>query len=112
MMGRPAARRFGLGLGMAAGAGGVLMGSGDGGVHRHRPVDQPGLGAQGLQAGEDRRPDARELPAAKQAVDGLPGAVALGHVAPRAAGAGAKPDAVDELPFRPAGAAARLLPNG
>jgi hypothetical protein len=112
MIGGLAERRGHLRLGMAAGAGGVLMGAGDGRVHRHDPLDQPGLGAQGLQAGQDRRPDAGQLPAAKQAVDGLPGAVALGHIPPRAAGAGAEADAVDELPFRPSGAATRFRSDG
>jgi hypothetical protein len=109
VIGRLADRRGHLGLGMAAGAGGVGVGPGDGGVHRHNPLDQTGLGAGRLQAGEDRRPDAVDLPAAKQAIDGLPGAVALGHVPPRAAGPDAEPDAVDELPFRPARGTAGLL---
>jgi hypothetical protein len=52
---------------------------------------------------------AAQLPGAKQAIDRLPGAVALGHIPPRTAGAGAKPDAVDQLPKRPAPGPAKLL---
>jgi len=109
MIGRLPGRRSALSLGMAARAGGVLMGPVDRGVHRHHPLDQSGFVGQGLQPGQDRCPPAGQLPGAEQAIDRLPGAVALGHVPPRASGAGTKPDAVDQLPQRPAPGPAGLL---
>jgi hypothetical protein len=41
----------------------MLVGAGDGGVHRDIPGDQPSRIRAGLQAGEDLRPSAITLPA-------------------------------------------------
>jgi hypothetical protein len=53
-------------------AGGVLVGSGDGGVDADVPGDQAGGVGAGVQAGQDPGPGAVALPAAEQAVDRLP----------------------------------------
>jgi hypothetical protein len=89
-------------------AGGVLVGSGDGGVDADVPGDQAGGVGAGVQAGQDPGPGAVALPAAEQAVDGLPCPVAGGHVPPGGADPGSPSDPVDELAFGPRGRAARL----
>jgi hypothetical protein len=48
VIGRLADRRHALFLGMTAGAGGVGVSPVNRGVHRHHPLDQPGLGADRL----------------------------------------------------------------
>lgn len=60
----------------------VLVGPHDGGVDPDLPSDPFGGVGQGLQPGEDLLPDTGPLPAAKQGVHRLPGAVALRHVPP------------------------------
>jgi hypothetical protein len=110
MIGRFADRWLNLLFGMAAGTGGVLMGPVDSGVHRHCPLDQPDLVGHRLQRDLDGSPSAGQLPGAEQPVDALPRAVALGHVPPRAPGAGAEADAVDQLSQRPTTRSARPWP--
>lgn len=95
--------RFFLRGAVTAGTGRVLMRATDGGIHVDLPADQPGGIGSGLQPGQDLCPDAFALPAAKQAVHGLPGAVGGGHVPPRDAGAYPPSDPVDKPAFRPHG---------
>ena len=75
----------------------MLVGAGDGGVHRDVPGDQPlGVGP-GLQLFKDAVPGAVPLPAPEQSVDRLPRAVPLAHVPPGSTGAGAPAYAVYQL---------------
>ena len=95
-----------------AGPGGVLMGTGDGGVDADLPGDQPlGVGL-GLQPGQDPLPGAIALPAAKQPIHRLPGPVAGGHIPPRRPGAGSPADPINQLAFAPVGGRPALLPLG
>src|SRR4029453_1021091 len=95
-----------------AGASGVLVGAGDGGVHADLPGDQPlGVGLS-LQGGEDPLPAAVTLPAPKQPIPRLPWAVAGGYVPPRCPRPGAPADPVDQLAFAPPGWPAGLPARG
>ncbi len=94
------------------GTSGVLMRTGDGGVHTDIPGDQPlGVGT-GLQPRQDLRPDPGALPPAKQSVDRLPGTTGGWDVSPRRAGPRPPADAVDELPSTPPRRATWLFPTG
>ncbi len=64
----------GLALLGAAGVGGVLVGPGDGGVHRHPPVDQPAPVRVGEQDAEHAIPSPVGGPAVVTGPHGLPGA--------------------------------------
>jgi hypothetical protein len=59
-------------------AGGVLVGTDDGGIHDHLPVDLPNRIGAGLGMGEEALPGAIVLPAAEPLIAGLPRPVALG----------------------------------
>jgi hypothetical protein len=79
-----------------AGACGVLVRAGDGGVHRHVPGDMTSRVGAGLQRSQDPLPGAVALPAAEQPVQRGPEPVAGGDVPPGRAGAYAPADPVDQ----------------
>lgn len=82
-----------------AAAGRVLMGAGDGGVHRDVPGDQVLRVGSGPESFEDAVSGAIALPAAEESVHRLPRPVPFGQIPPRCAGPGAEPYPVDELPL-------------
>ena len=65
-----------------SGAGGVLVGPDDRGIHDHLPVDRPDRVGLGLGMGQQSPPGAIGLPAPEPLIAGLPGPIALGQVPP------------------------------
>jgi hypothetical protein len=81
-----------------AGAGRMLMSTGDGGVRADRPVPALGLIAPGPQPVQDLLPGPVQGPAAMPVIDGLPVPEALRQIPPRAARPGPEEDPVDHRP--------------
>jgi hypothetical protein len=71
---------------VVAGAGGMLMGTVDRGVHADGPLDLADRVGLGLRVRQQPVPGAVLLPAAKPLVAGLPGPIALGQVTPGCTG--------------------------
>jgi hypothetical protein len=90
---------LGLGFGGgAAGSGRVLVGTHHGAVHRkYLPLDLA-LGIRlCLERLQDPFPDPGTTPAHQAVVTGLPGAIPVGEIPPRGAGAQAPEDPIDHL---------------
>jgi len=90
----------------------MLMRAGDGGIHAHVPADQLIHIGLALQLGQDPLPRAVALPSSEQSIDGLPRAVAFGHVPPMRTGPASPPDAIDELTLRVRRWPPTLIPTG
>lgn len=73
----------------------------DGGVHAHLPHDAIRRVGEGLQHFQDESPAPGPLPSVEQSVYRLPRTIVRWRISPRFSGAGAPPDTVDELSFRP-----------
>src|SRR5438067_894576 len=81
------------------GPGGRLVGADDAAVHQEQvPVDLAVAHPAGLEVAEDAVPQALAGPVAEAVVDGLPGAEAVGQVAPAAAVGQRPEDAVEHQP--------------
>lgn len=90
--------RFLLGLPIAAGARGVLVGPADRGVDVDLPRDQPSRVRPGLPSGQQFRPGAVALPAAEKSVDRLPRPVVRREISPRSTSPHAPLNTVDQIP--------------
>ena len=86
---------------VSAGSGGVDVGAGGGGVHRHLPGQLPrGVGGV-AQRGFDSAPHPEQLPAREQGVHPPPRAVPVGDVTPWTTGSHPVTHTVDQAPNRP-----------
>jgi hypothetical protein len=97
MPGQPHYPVLGSGRSPFSGAGGVLVGPHDGGIHHHLPVDLPDRIRLGLGVGQQSLPGPVGLPATEPLIAGLPGPIALGQVPPGHPGSQLPQNSVQDL---------------